>query len=97
MVKTVGPVSNSNPRSLIRPALPPGILSRSTTVTFRPAPARRIAVDSPASPAPTITTSSVLPLTVRGEPGIHREILLISYAVRLVARIASAASAEFDS
>ena len=77
MVKTVGPVSNSKPRSLIRPALPPGMLSRSMTVTFRPAPANRIAADKPASPAPTITTSSVLPDTVRGEPGIHLEKLLI--------------------
>ena len=53
------------------------MLSRSMTVTLRPAPANRMAADRPASPAPTITTSSVFPVTVRGEPGIHLEKLLM--------------------
>ena len=53
------------------------MLSRSMTVTLRPAPANRMAAERPASPAPTITTSSVFPVTVRGEPGIHLEKLLM--------------------
>ena len=97
IVKTVGPVSNSKPLSLIRPARPPGIASRSSTVTLRPAPARRIAAERPARPAPTITTLSVLPLTVLGAPGSHLVKLLMCYADLLVAKIASAVNAVFDS
>ena len=52
-------------RSRAGPLRPPGTSSRSSTVTSRPAPARRSAADSPASPAPTTTTRSVGPLTVR--------------------------------
>ena len=70
MVSTVGPVSKRyvpSPSGLATsssPFRPPGTSSRSRTVTSRPAPTRRSAADSPASPAPTITTRSVLPGTV---------------------------------
>src|ERR1700712_4225092 len=49
----------------MRPARPPGSGPASTTVTSRPAPRSRRAADSPASPAPTTTTRSVRPGTVR--------------------------------
>ncbi len=65
MVSTVGPVSTRYPPSSSRPARPPGSASRSTTVTRRPAPSRCSAADRPASPAPTTTTWSVRPGTVR--------------------------------
>ena len=70
MVSTVGPVSKryvpSPPGAgtSSRPLRPPGTSSRSSTVTSRPAPASRSAAESPASPAPTMTTRSVLPGTV---------------------------------
>ena len=83
MVSTVGPVSmRKTPSGEVRfrrPARPPGTDSLSMTVTLRPAPARRIAADRPARPAPTITTLSVAPLTVRGVPvGIQRESAFMS-------------------
>ena len=56
-------VSNEYPDLLSKPFRPPGTLSRSTTVTFLPAPARRSAALKPARPAPTTTTWSVGPLT----------------------------------
>ena len=65
MVSTVGPVSMRNPATSIRPARPPGVASRSMTVTSRPRPARCSAAASPASPAPATTTWLVGPLTVR--------------------------------
>ncbi len=75
MVSTVGPgvepVGPEPPRAARTPARPPGTASRSSTVTRRPAPASRSAADSPASPAPTTTTWSVGPVTVRVRPGSH--------------------------
>src|SRR5579875_3564353 len=65
MVSTVGPVSIRYPPQSIRPARPPGTVSRSTTVTLRPRPARCSAAARPARPAPTTTTSSAAPVTVR--------------------------------
>ena len=64
-VSTVGPVSNSYPRTDRRPARPPGTASRSRIVTSRPDPARCSAQASPPSPAPTTTTRSVRPVTIR--------------------------------
>src|SRR5689334_18179084 len=70
MVSTVGPVSIRYPPASRRPARPPGVASRSTTVTVRPRPARCSAAASPARPAPTTTTSPDAPLTVRiASPG----------------------------
>src|SRR6185437_4951286 len=70
MVSTVGPVSMRYPPASRRPARPPGVASRSTTVTARPRPARCSAAASPARPAPTTTTSPDAPLTVRiASPG----------------------------
>src|SRR5690348_4033181 len=54
------------------PARPPGIGARSTTVTLRPAPARCSAADNPPRPAPTTTTDSVDPGTVRIASGRYR-------------------------
>src|SRR5689334_18471662 len=48
-----------------RPIRPPGNGWRSRTVTVRPRPASCSAADSPARPAPTTTTRSDLPPTVR--------------------------------
>src|ERR1700722_4384119 len=48
-----------------RPARPPGQLSRSTTVTSRPRPAKCSAADNPDRPAPTTTTRLLAPGTVR--------------------------------
>src|SRR5690349_481018 len=62
MVSTVGPVSIRYPPTSRRPARPPGVASRSTTVTARPRPARCSAAASPARPAPTTTTSPDAPL-----------------------------------
>src|SRR3712207_419190 len=71
MVSTVGPVSKAYPCSCSRPARPPGTLSRSTTVTWRPAAARCRAQASPPRPAPTTTTRSVGPVTCRTTaPGV---------------------------
>ena len=56
MVSTVGPVSKVNPSSSSRPARPPGMSSRSTTVTSYPRPVRWQAAASPDRPAPMTTT-----------------------------------------
>src|SRR5256885_1766361 len=74
MVSTVGPVSNSYPPSVRRPVRPPGTGSRSTTVTSRPAAARCSAQASPPSPAPTMTTCPVGPVTVFTRPPSYRSV-----------------------
>src|SRR5690349_24914022 len=67
MVSTVGPVSNRYPSTASWPIRPPGPSARSSTVTCRPVPASRRAQARPPSPAPTMTTFSVGPVTVRIE------------------------------
>ncbi len=65
-VEPVGPRRSRSPRRRPARRAPPRARAR---VTRRPAPASRIAADSPASPAPTTTTWSVGPTTVRVATG----------------------------
>src|SRR6476646_6872528 len=56
MVISEGPVSKRKPAASTRFILPPACASCSHTVTWQPAAARRTAVASPPTPAPTTAT-----------------------------------------
>ena len=65
MVRTVGPVSTGPAGEGMARALPPGVAAASSTVTFRPDAASRMAAAKPPIPAPiTMTRSCSMAMSV---------------------------------